>query len=144
MPLEEVSSADEAQAAKRRRLPSDSSPVAGPSMGMSNQPACSLAAAPVGVLAAEDHSIHTLPNSQPPARPSITSRDVVGPPDGIQMDAETPMDMSVALTDALTESSLASDPTPAPQSTPFSVDVSYMESIFHSHFAQDSSQGPPY
>ncbi|XP_037325216.2 lysine-specific demethylase 4B [Pungitius pungitius] len=144
VPLEEVSSADEAQAAKRRRLPSDSAPVAGTSMGMSNQPACALTTAPVGALAAEDHSIHTLANSHPPAQPSITPHGAASPPNGIQMDAETPMDMSVALTDALTESSLASDPTPTPQSTPFSVDVSYMESLFHSHFTQDSSQGPLY
>ncbi|KAM8874724.1 lysine-specific demethylase 4B isoform 1-T2 [Spinachia spinachia] len=137
VPLEEVSTADEAQAAKRRRLPSDSAPVAGTSTGMSNQPACFL-------TTAEDHSIYTLPNSQPPAQPSITPHVAAGPPNGILMDAETPMDMSVALTDALTESSLASDPLPTPQFTPFSADVAYMERLLHSQFTQDSSQGPPY
>ncbi|XP_031696331.1 uncharacterized protein LOC116378579, partial [Anarrhichthys ocellatus] len=138
VPQEEVSSADEAKAAKRRRLPSVSAPMAETSVEMTNTPACSLTTAPVGAQAAEDHSIHTLPTSLPVSQPTTA------PTDGIQMDAETPMDMSVALTDALTESTLASDPTLTPQSTPFSVDVSYMETLLHSHFTQDSSQGPMY
>ncbi|XP_068563628.1 lysine-specific demethylase 4B isoform X1 [Cebidichthys violaceus] len=144
VPSEEVSSADEAQAAKRRRLPSDSAPMAENSMEMTNTPACSLTTAPVGALAAEDHSIHTLPTSQPLSQPTATPHDAATSTNGIQMDAETPMDMSVALTDALTESTLALDSTLTPQSTPFSVDVSYMETLLHSHFTQDSSQGPLY
>ncbi|XP_068445820.1 lysine-specific demethylase 4B isoform X2 [Clinocottus analis] len=145
VPMEEVSSADEAQAAKRRCLPSDSAPAAETSMETTAAAAaaaasCRLAAAP----AAEDHSIHTLPTSRPLPQPGTAATAAAPPTNGIQMDAETPMDMSVALSDALTESSLASDATPTPQSTPFSVDVSYMERLLQSHFTQDSSQGPLY
>ncbi|XP_034385841.1 lysine-specific demethylase 4B isoform X1 [Cyclopterus lumpus] len=140
VPLEEVSSADEAQAAKRRRLPSDSAPMAETFMELTNKPGCPPTTAPVGALAAEDHSIRILPTSQPLSQHN--PHDAAAPSNGIQMDAETPMDMTVTLTDALTESTL--DPTLTPQSTPFSVDVSYMESLLDSHFTQDSSQGPLY
>ncbi|XP_074490731.1 lysine-specific demethylase 4B isoform X1 [Sebastes fasciatus] len=140
VPQGEVSSADEAQAAKRRCLTSGSAPPAETRMETTHKPACPLTTALVAAPAAAHHSIHTLPTSQPLPQPITTPAST----NGIQMDAETPMDTSVTLTDALTESSLASDPTLTPQSTPFSVDVSYMESLLHSHFTQDSSPGPMY
>ncbi|XP_029285313.1 lysine-specific demethylase 4B [Cottoperca gobio] len=158
VPQEEVSSADEAQAAKRRCLPAGSAPPAERHMETTNTPACPLTTAlvappaprapprapPRAEPAAEHLSIRTSPTSQPLSHPTSSLHDALTPINGIQMDAETPMDTRVALTDALTESTLASDPMLTPQSTPFSVDVSYMESLLNSHFPQDSSPGPLY
>ncbi|XP_051232103.1 lysine-specific demethylase 4B isoform X1 [Dicentrarchus labrax] len=171
---EEVSSADEAQAAKRRCLPSGSAPPAETPMETTNKPACPLTTAPVATPAAEHHSISTPPTSQALSQPTTTPQDAPAATNGIQMDAETPMDTSVALTDALTESTLASDPTLTPQSTPFqsklnsdpllsapspslpspqhmsdsympsSGYVSYMETLLHSHFPQDDGPGSLY
>lgn len=138
VPQEEVSSADEAQAAKRRCLPSGSAAPAETPMETTDTAACPLTTAPVAAPAAEHHSISTLPTSQPLSQSTTTPLDAPAPTNGIKMEAESPMDTSVALTDALTESTLASDPTPTPQ-TPFSVDVSYMETLLNSHFPQDNS-----
>lgn len=89
------------------------------------------------------------------------------------MDAETPMDIGVTLTDTPLESTTASDPVLTPQSTPFqsmlnsdpllstpspppppqhmsdgympsSGYVSYMETLLNSHFPQDDDPGPLY
>ncbi|XP_059197897.1 lysine-specific demethylase 4B [Centropristis striata] len=134
VPQVEVSPADGAQAAKRPRLPS----------GSASHTETSMETTDVAAPAAEHHSIHTLQTSQPLSQLTATTHDAQASTNGLQMDAETPMDTSVALTDALTESTLASEPTSVPQTTPFSVDVSYMESLLHSHFPQDSSPGSLY
>ncbi|XP_078114878.1 lysine-specific demethylase 4B isoform X2 [Sander vitreus] len=148
IPQEGVSSADEAQAAKRRRLPSGPALHAETPMETTNKPAYTLTTAPVAAPAAapaaDHHSICTLPTSQPLSQPITSSHDAPAPTSGIQMDAETPMDTSVPLADALTESTLSSDPMLTLQSTAFSVDVSYMESLLQSHFPQDSSPGHLY
>ncbi|XP_070764395.1 lysine-specific demethylase 4B [Enoplosus armatus] len=170
---EEVSSADEAQAAKRRRLPSGSALPTDTPMETSSKAACPLTTAPVAAPAANHHSISTQLTSQPLSQPTTTPQDAPAPTNGIQMDAETPMDASSALTNVLTESTLASDPTLTPQSTPFqstlnsdpllsapspppplqhmsdsympsSGYVSYMETLLHSHFPQDDGPGPLY
>ncbi|KAM9848306.1 lysine-specific demethylase 4B [Aulostomus maculatus] len=172
VPQEEAPPADEAQAAKRRCLPSGSTLPPDTPMETINSP---LTTAPAAAPAAEHTSISTLPTSQPLSQLSVTSRDVPGPASGaqIQMDAETPMDTSMALSDALVESNLASDPTLSLQSTSFqptlnsdpllsassppilpqnmsdsytpsSGYVSYMETLLHSHFPQDNEPGPLY
>lgn len=175
VPQEEVSSADEAQAAKRRRLPSNSAPPPDAPMETTNAPACPLTSAPAATASLE-LSVSTPPTSQPLSQPTVTPQDAPSappPPAGIQMDAETPMDTGVAFTDALTETTLASDPTLTPQSTPFQSTlnsdpllsapsppppprhmsdsytpstgyVSYMETLLHSHFPQDDGSGPLY
>lgn len=120
---------------------------------------------PVAAPAAEHHSISTLQTSQPLSQPSTAPQDVPAQTRGIQMDTETPMDMSIALTNTLTESTLASDPTLTPQTTlnsdlllstlsppqpmpdsytPSSGYVSYMETLLHSHFPQDDGPRPLY
>ncbi|XP_042370440.1 glucose starvation modulator protein 1-like, partial [Plectropomus leopardus] len=142
VPQEEVSSADEAQAAKRRCLPTGSATLAETPMETTNTPACPLTTAPVAVPAAEHHSISTLPTSQPLSQPTTVPHVAPASTSGIQIEAESPMDTSVALSDALTESTLASDPMPTPQ-TPFTVDVSYMETLLNSHFPQDSGPTEP-
>ncbi|XP_040896801.1 lysine-specific demethylase 4B isoform X2 [Toxotes jaculatrix] len=171
VPQEEVPPADEAQAAKRRRLPSSSPPET--PMETTNPPTCPLTTATVEEPAAKHDSISIPPTSQPLSHPSMTPQDASAPTNGFQADAETPMDTSVTLTDALTESSLASDPTLTPQTTPFqstlnsdpllsvpspppptlhmsesytpsSGYVSYMETLLHSHFPQDDGPGPLY
>ncbi|XP_026178760.1 lysine-specific demethylase 4B isoform X2 [Mastacembelus armatus] len=171
---EEVSSADEAQAAKRRRLPSSSAPTADSLMKTSSLPTCPSIVAPVAAPAAKYDSINTPPTSQPLSQPSITPKDVPTLTIGNQVDTEdTPMDMNVVLTDTLTESTLAlattltphtapfrsplnSDPllsTPSPHPppqhmsdnyTPSSGYVSYMETLLHSHFPQDDGSRPLY
>lgn len=170
---EEASSADEAQAAKRRCLPSGSAPPADTPMETTNPPNGPTAVAPVATPAAKPHSISGLQTSQPLSQPSTTPQDSLNPPSGIQVAAETPMDMGVALNNTLSESPLASDPTLTPtvasfQSTlnsdpllsapsppppphhmsdsytPSSGYVSYMETLLHSHFPQDDGPGPLY
>lgn len=169
VPQEELSSADEAQAAKRRRLPSGSAPPADTPMETTDQPACPVTTPPVAEPAAEPQSISTLPTSQPLSQLSAAP----APASGVQMDAETPMDTSAALSDTLTESNLASDPSLTLQSTPFqstlnsdpllsapspqpppqhmsdsytpsSGYVSYMETLLHSHFPQYDGPGHLY
>lgn len=172
VPQEEVSSADEAQAAKRRRLPSGSALPADTPMETTDQPTCPVStprvAAPAAP-AAEHHSINALPTSQPLSQLS----DTPAPASGVQMDAQTSMDTSSTLSDAQTESDLASDPTltlhptpfqstlnsdpllsasspqPPPQHmsesyTPSSGYVSYMETLLHSHFPQYDGHGHLY
>ncbi|XP_026201558.1 lysine-specific demethylase 4B isoform X2 [Anabas testudineus] len=170
VPAEEVSSADEAQAAKRRRLPSSSAPSADIPMETTSPPMAPPTTTSVAAQAATHHSISTPQTSQPLSRPSTSAQDAPVPTDGIKMDAETPMDMSAGLTSTLTESTLASDPTLTPQTnpirstlnsdpllsapsppqpmsdsyTPSSGYVSYMETLLHSHFPQDDGSGPLY
>uniref|UniRef100_A0A4W6CPB1 [histone H3]-trimethyl-L-lysine(9) demethylase n=1 Tax=Lates calcarifer TaxID=8187 RepID=A0A4W6CPB1_LATCA len=172
VPQEEAPSADEAQAAKRRRLPSGSAPPSETPMETTNPPTCPATTAPVEAPAAEHDSIRTQPTSHS-SQPSMTQQNCHAPTNGIQVEAETPMDTSVALTDALTESSLASDPTLTPQATSFQSTlnsdpllsapsppplpqhmsnsytpstgyVSYMETLLNSHFPQDDGPGPLY
>lgn len=112
-----VSSTDEAQAAKRRCLPSGSAPST--RMETTNKPPCSLTTAAVTSRGAEHLSIHTSQTSQPLPRSAMTLHEAPSHTNGIQMDVETPMDTSVALTDALTESTLASDAMLTPQPNPF-------------------------
>lgn len=113
---EDVSSADEAQAAKRRCLPSDSSLPTETPMETANQPDCSSPTAPEAAPAAEHHSISTPLTSQPLSEPVTTLRDAPTPASGIQMDTESLMDTSLALTDTPTEATPASDPVLAPES----------------------------
>uniref|UniRef100_UPI0037E8164E LOW QUALITY PROTEIN: lysine-specific demethylase 4B n=1 Tax=Semicossyphus pulcher TaxID=241346 RepID=UPI0037E8164E len=170
-PQEELSSADEAQAAKRPRLPSNSAPSANTPKDTPKNPTCpsTTLAAP----AAAHPSISTPLTSQPLSQPTKTPQLAPAPTDGTQMRAETPMDTSLTLTDALTESTLSSDPTLTPHSAPFqstlnsdpllsasspplpphhmsdsympsSGYVSYMETLLNSHFPQDNGPGPLY
>lgn len=168
----DASQADEAQAAKRRCLPSGSAPSTETSMETATKPASPHTTAPVAAQAASNHSISIPPTSQP------APQDTLAQPQGVAvtpLDAETPMDSSVALAHSLTESSLASDPLLTPQSeTPFRATlnsdpllsapsppppaaqhaaegympstgyVSYMEALLHSHFPQDDNAGPLY
>nr|XP_020452382.1 lysine-specific demethylase 4B-like [Monopterus albus] len=163
---QEDSPSDEAQAAKRRCLPSSSAPPANSHMETASPPTC-----PLTVQGATKHdSVITQPTSQPMSQPSMTTQDAPTPNDCIQMDTETPMDTSVALSNTLAQSTLASDTTLAPQTTPFqstlnsdpllspplppqhmsssympsSGYVSYMETLLHSHFPQDDGAGPLY
>lgn len=170
---QEVSSADEAQAAKRRRLPSGSTPPTKTPVETANKLACPLTTAPLAAPAAERHSINTPPTSQPLSQPTVTPQEASTPTSVIQMDAETPMDMSVSLTDSPLESTTASDPLLTPQTTlfqsmlnsdpllsapsppplplhmsdvymPSSGYVSYMETLLNSHFPQDNDPGALY
>ncbi|CAJ1060809.1 lysine-specific demethylase 4B-like [Xyrichtys novacula] len=161
-PQDEAPPADEAQAAKRPRLPSSKAESALPA-------GTPMETAPLAAPPAEHRSIDTPPTSRPVSHPTSTP----APTNGTQMDAETPMDTSLALSDALSESTLASDPTLTPQSTPFQSTlnsdpllsatspplppqhmsdsymhstgyVSYMETLLNSHFPQDNGPGPLY
>ncbi|KAM6922077.1 lysine-specific demethylase 4B [Xenentodon cancila] len=154
-PQEEASSADEAKAAKRPRLPSTSASPADTHME-TGHPAFPQAAAPVAAPALKQHSISTPPASKPLSQPTAS-----------------PMDTSAGLSDALTEPLLTSDPTLAPQSAPFQATlnsdpllsapspqpplqhmsdsythssgyVSYMETLLHSHFPQDDNRSSLY
>ncbi|XP_006792065.1 lysine-specific demethylase 4B [Neolamprologus brichardi] len=175
---EEVPSVDEAQAAKRRRLPA-ALPPPGPApanipMETTNATPCPQTKAPVTKPAPENHSIGTQPTSQPLSQLPMTQQDAPATASGIQMDAETPMDTGVALTDPLTGSPLTSDPllssesvpfqstlnsnpllsAPSPPSlpgqhmsdsyTPSSGYVSYMKTLLHSHFPQEDGPEPLY
>lgn len=171
---EEVPSVDEAQAAKRRRLP-PAPPPPGPApanipMETTNATPCPPTTKPTP----ENHSIGTQPTSQPLSQPPMTQQDAPAPASGIQMDAETPMDTGVALTDPLTGSPLTSDPLLSSESVPFqstlnsdpllsapspppppsqhmsdsytpsSGYVSYMKTLLHSHFPQEDGPEPLY
>lgn len=116
---EDVPSADEAQAAKRRKLPAASAPPADTPMETTNATSCPPTEAPVEKPAPDHHSIGTQPTSQPPSQPSMTPPAAPAPASGIQVDTETPMDTGIALTDALTESALTSDPRLTSESAPF-------------------------
>ena len=169
-PQEEISSADEAQAAKRPRLPSNSAPPTDTPMEMTSPSVCPQTAAPLAAAAPDHHSISAPPTSESLSHPTMTLQEAPVPSRGSQMDAETPMD---TLTNAFTESPLVSDPTLTPQSTPFQATlnsdpllsapsppplplhmsdsytpssgyVSYMETLLHSHFPQDDGSGPLY
>nr|XP_019954052.1 PREDICTED: lysine-specific demethylase 4B-like isoform X1 [Paralichthys olivaceus] len=162
-PQDEAPSADEAQAAKRRCLPPGPAPPTETPTKIINPPSCP----------ATHDSISTPPTSQPLSPLSMYPQESPTPTHSIHVDTETPMDTSVLLTEALTESSLASDPTLTPQTTPFqstlnsdpllsapspppplqhmsdsytpsSSYVSYMETLLHSHFPQDDGPGPLY
>ncbi|XP_076009166.1 lysine-specific demethylase 4B isoform X2 [Genypterus blacodes] len=168
--LQDTFSADEAQAAKRPRLPSSSAPAPETPMETSGPPAFPTAAAPAASPAASHHSI-TSPSPQLLSQPGAALQ--VAPGNGIQMEPEAQMDTSAALANVLPESGLGSDPTLTPRSTlfrsalnsdpllsavsppppaqhmsdsytPNSGYVSYMESLLSSHFPQDDGPGPLY
>ena len=172
-PQEEAPPADEAKAAKRRRLPPGPAQHTETPTNIINPPSCPLLAALVDAPAATRSSISSPPTSQPLSPPGMYPLGSPDPTSGVHVDAETPMDMSAILREALTESSLASDPTLTPQTTPFqstlnsdpllsapspppppqhmsdsytpsSSYVSYMETLLHSHFPQDDGTGPLY
>lgn len=169
----EVSSADEAQAAKRRCLPSGSNSPVVSTMETTNNPACPLTTALVTSPAAEQYSICPRPTAQPLPQPTTSSQEAPTPTARIPMQTETPMDISVALTDTPSTSTTASDPMLTPQSTPFQSMlnsdpllsspspppppqhmsdsympsngyVSYMETLLNSHFPQDDDPRPMY
>uniref|UniRef100_A0A3Q2PMD7 Lysine-specific demethylase 4B n=1 Tax=Fundulus heteroclitus TaxID=8078 RepID=A0A3Q2PMD7_FUNHE len=157
-PQEEVPSADEAKAAKRRRLPSSST-----------RPKTS-APAP----AQKNPSVTAQPKEEPSSPTPIANQEAPTPVSSIKTEAETPMDTSDNLTDPRAESppvsnppltqqpasfqatlnsdpflSAPSSPPPAPQHmadgyTPSSGYVSYMETLLHSRFPQDEGPGPVY
>ncbi|XP_043986542.1 lysine-specific demethylase 4B isoform X2 [Gambusia affinis] len=161
-PQEEVRPADEAQAAKRRRLPSSS---AGP-----NTPV------PLSAPAQQNHSITTQPTVEPPSMTLTTNQEAPTPVSSVQTDTETPMDTVDNLAErppvsnppltqqpipfqatlnsdpflsAPSSSSPPPPPPPPPQHmadsyTPSSGYVSYMETLLHSHFPQDEAPGPVY
>lgn len=166
---QEVSSADEAQAAKRPRLPSSSTPPAKSPMGTTAKPTC-LTTTTVAAPAAELHSV-TTPTSQSVPRPITTPREAPAPSSVFQMNIEAPMDTSAALTETPSESATdpmlstqstsfqsmlnsdpllsAPSPPPLPQHmsdsyVPSSGYVSYMETLLHSHFPQDDDPAPLY
>ncbi|KAF7663565.1 hypothetical protein LDENG_00206760 [Lucifuga dentata] len=160
-------SADEAQAAKRPRFPSSSDPVPESLMETTGQPAHPHTMAP----AAEHHSI-TTPNPQ--LLPQLSAVLQNASATGSQMDPETQMNTNDIPRDTLKEPNLVSDSTLAPQSTPFQLVqstlnsdpllsalpptpqympdsyaphsgyVSYMETLLSSHFPQDDGPGPLY
>ncbi|CAG5864119.1 unnamed protein product [Menidia menidia] len=169
-PQEEISSADEAQAAKRPRLPTKVAPYADSHMEKTTGALCPQATSPAAAQAQNHHSISTPPISESLSHPTMNLQGAPAPPGGSRMDAETPMD---TLNHALTESPLVSDPTLTPQSIPFQATlnsdpllsaaspppppqhmsdsytpssgyVSYMETLLHSHFPQDDGHGPLY
>lgn len=142
-------------------------------METTNPPARPLTTVPVETPAAQHDSVSTSPTSRPQSQPSVAHQDAPTPTTGIRMDAETPMDTSISIAEALTHSSLASDPTLTPETasfqstlnsdpllsaqspppppqhmsdsyTPSSGYVSYMETLLHSHFPQDDGPGPLY
>ncbi|XP_068176147.1 lysine-specific demethylase 4B [Antennarius striatus] len=171
-PQQEVSSADEVQAAKRRCLPSGVVPSTDPLMKAPNKPINPLPTAPGPGPTAKLNSIGTPSTSQTQSRNISAQQDVTSVNGGVQVDTETPMDTSAALTKSA-ESALAPDPTLTPQSTSFqsmlnsdpllsaaspplqnqhmsdvympsSGYVSYMETLLHSHFPQEDGPGPLY
>ncbi|KAM9384565.1 lysine-specific demethylase 4B [Pholidichthys leucotaenia] len=153
-PQEEVPSTDGAPATKRRRLlPSSARPADTPT---------EMATAP-----AAEHSIGSQRASQPVAQAPMTPQHAPACSGSVQMDPETPMDIGVAPTRALTGSALASDLSQVTQSTPAELTlnsdpllpalpasppaphtsdsytpssgyVSYMETLLHSHFPQEN------
>ncbi|XP_045905600.1 lysine-specific demethylase 4B isoform X1 [Micropterus dolomieu] len=172
VPTEVFSSGDEAQAAKRRCLTSGLGPSAQTPMETASKPVCPLTTAPVAAPAAKHHSVSTPLTSQPLPQAATTPQEAPATTSGIQMVTEIPMDTSADLTNVLMASTVASDPTLIPQTTPFqslnsdpllsaisppqppqhmsdsympsSGYVSYMETLLHSHFPQDDGPGPLY
>ncbi|KAM9832297.1 lysine-specific demethylase 4B isoform 1-T1 [Neosynchiropus ocellatus] len=151
-PQEETPQEDEAKAAKRRRLPSNSTRRS----NVSKKP--EPPTPPTPKTPTELHSVSQL-----------TSPDIPAAAHNLQTEIETPMDTHVAgLVDPLMESSLLSDPTLTPQTVPFKARlnsdpllsapsppplplqhlsegytpsnnyVSYMETLLNSHFPQDN------
>ncbi|XP_056133986.1 lysine-specific demethylase 4B isoform X2 [Lampris incognitus] len=158
---QEAASVDGAQAAKRRRLPADS--TLPPDQQMETA---------TSTQACENHSIIAT-TSQPLSVPNTAPKHTNMLADGSQMDRDTQMDTSTTLSNALTESALVKDPTLTPASTcfqstlnsdpllsavsplpcsqdmssgytPSSGYVSYMESLLNSHYPQDDGPGPLY
>lgn len=155
-PQEEVPPADEAQAAKRRRLPSNS---AHPKT-------------PVSAPAQQNPSITSQPAVAPPPQTPTTNQEAPIPVSGDKTEAETPMDTGNNLNDPPAKSPPVSDPPltqhpntlqaalnsdpflsapssppPPPQHKaesymPSSGYVSYMETLLHSRFPQDEAPGP--
>nr|XP_046246824.1 lysine-specific demethylase 4B isoform X2 [Scatophagus argus] len=123
VPQQEASSPDEAQAAKRRRLPSGSALPTETPMETASKPASPLTISPVtaapAAAAAEHPSISTPATSQPQPQPTTTPQDAPAPPSGIQMDTETAMDTSAARTDVPAAPTSATDPVLTPHSAPF-------------------------
>ena len=132
-----------------------------------------MATTPLLTPAADHHSISTTTTTQPRSLPTAIPQEAPAPASGIQMDTQTPMDMSDTLTDAPSESTTVCDPVLTPQSTPFqsmlnsdpllsassplplpqhmsdsympsSGYVSYMETLLESHFPQDDDTEPLY
>ncbi|XP_029002187.1 lysine-specific demethylase 4B isoform X2 [Betta splendens] len=165
---EDLSSADEAQAAKRRCLPPSSTSPADTPMETIAPSTSPLPTTPVATPAAELHSISRAQTSEPPCQPSTTPQDAPAQTSRIQMAPKTPMDTSVALTNTVTESALSLDPTLTPDTTlnsdplltattpsqppqpmpdgytPSSGYVTYMETLLHSRFPQDDGPRPLY
>lgn len=162
-PQEDLSSADEGPAAKRRRLSSSASPADTP-METTPPSTSTLPTAPGAAPAARLHSISRAQTSEPASQASTTPHDAPAQTSVIQMAPETPMHTA----DAFTDSALTSGPTLTPQTTlnsdpllsaatpsqpsqpmcdsytPSSGYVSYMETLLHSHFPQDDGPGPLY
>ncbi|XP_028299814.1 lysine-specific demethylase 4B [Gouania willdenowi] len=155
IPIPQDSSADGAKAAKRPRLPAKSRPSSYTSMKTTSTPARPSTSAPPTVPA-PDPSVMGMPASLPQS---------------LHVAPEPSMDTSVALTDALTQSTLVSDPTLTPQPasfqstlnsdpllsvpsppeplqhmsesyTPSSGYVTYMENLLRSDFPHDIGSGP--
>ncbi|XP_075896722.1 lysine-specific demethylase 4B isoform X2 [Nelusetta ayraudi] len=170
----EVPTADKAKAAKRRCLPSGSTPPAKTAMDRTHNPSRSQAAAPLPAPAATNqHSVskpsssRTLSRAAPAA---AASQEAPAPTGGVLVDTETPMDTDVALSGGLSGSSapsdsvqstplqavLNSDPllsssSPPPQRqvvsdgyVPSSSYVSYMQTLLNTHYPQDDNPGPLY
>lgn len=165
LPQEEHSAPDEAQSAKRRRLPSTSAmpPSSSSTPGIPME-TLDTPCPPTPASATGPHSISTAAatSSQTLTHASLSS-DVPAQRSGPHMNT------SVGLSDPLTGSPLTSDPTLAPQSAPFqstlnldpllsvpspplppqhnsytlsSNYVSYMKSLLNSHFPQEDGPGP--
>ncbi|XP_054645821.1 lysine-specific demethylase 4B [Dunckerocampus dactyliophorus] len=170
MSQEDTSSADGAGAAKRRCLPSTSTPRAEAPMETTPAPQKTTPVATPAPL----NSISKLPASQLLSHLSVTASALSVPTSTIPMRPDAPMDTSRALPNPLTDSKLASDPTLTPQPNPFHCQlnsdpllsavsppapppqpprhmsdsytpssgyVSYMETLLHSHFPQDEGPG---
>ncbi|XP_060934463.1 lysine-specific demethylase 4B isoform X1 [Limanda limanda] len=172
-PQQEAPPADEVKAAKRRCLPPGPAQPTETPTNIISPPSCPLLTALVDAPAATRKSITTPQTSQHLSPSGMYQLEPPAPTSSIHVDAETPMDTSVLFRKALRESSLASDPTLTPQSTPFrstlnsdpllsapspppppqhmsdsytpsSSYVSYMETLLNSHFPQDDGSGPLY
>lgn len=163
VPTEEVPLADEAQAAKRRCLPSAPAPPPETSVKTTSHPVCPITSAPVE--AAQGDRLNTPQTSQHLSQLSLVPQNAPYPTNSVQTEPETPMDTNFTLADTVIESSLLtpqinpfqstlnSDPllsVPSPplslqhSYTPSSGFVSYMETLFYSHFPQDDGSGPLY
>ncbi|XP_038147555.1 lysine-specific demethylase 4B isoform X1 [Cyprinodon tularosa] len=156
-PQEDSMSADEAQAAKRRRLPSSSVKAK--------------ASVQISAPAQQNPSVSTQPNVEPLSVTPVSHQEAPAPVGSMQKDEESAMDTGSNPTVPLNEPPLVSNPPltqqppsfqttlnsdpflsappPPPQHmadsyTPSSGYVSYMETLLHSHFPQDEGPGPVY